>query len=77
MSNNELLNQALLLSWYLLHQRLSLAKTQTEPAIVRIIDEIARESQGQFAAPNHKEVLPMMLYRDLIRERWVWRCKFE
>jgi hypothetical protein len=58
--------------WYLLGRRLSEIPGPEEVVITNMIDEIAAESEYKYERPVHRELLPVMIYRDMIRERWVW-----
>lgn len=39
-----------------------------------MMEEIICESEDIYGTPIQRELLPLILYRDMIRERWVWRC---
>lgn len=62
--------------WYLLGLRLSKIQDPEEPAVTSMMEEIICESEDIYGTPIQRELLPLILYRDMIRERWVWRCTF-
>ncbi|KAJ5811674.1 hypothetical protein N7474_007975 [Penicillium riverlandense] len=63
----------LLLTWYLLGIRIFGKPEKPDPTINSIIDEMVTESEGAYEPPIQREVLPLMLVEDLLRERWVWQ----
>ncbi|KAH8807139.1 hypothetical protein F5884DRAFT_856721 [Xylogone sp. PMI_703] len=62
----------LLLCWYLLGRHLAKVPPPEELSVSTMMDEIIYESEDTYPKPIQRELLPMMLYRDMIKERWVW-----
>jgi hypothetical protein len=58
--------------WYLLGRHLSEIPGPEERVITTMMDEIVAESEYKYEKPIQRELLPIMIYRDMIRERWVW-----
>ncbi|OAG36684.1 hypothetical protein AYO21_09068 [Fonsecaea monophora] len=63
---------SLLMCWYLLGRRLMEIPGPEELVITTMMDEIVAESEYKYEKPIPRELLPIMIYRDMIRERWVW-----
>ncbi|EXJ66644.1 uncharacterized protein A1O5_10315 [Cladophialophora psammophila CBS 110553] len=63
---------SLLMCWYLLGRHLSEIPGPEELVITTMMDEIVAESEYKYEKPIQRELLPIMIYRDMIRERWVW-----
>ncbi|OQV02232.1 hypothetical protein CLAIMM_07466 [Cladophialophora immunda] len=63
---------SLLMCWYLLGRHLSEIPGPEELVITAMMDEIVAESEYKYEKPTQRELLPIMIYRDMIRERWVW-----
>ncbi len=53
-------------------RRLSMISGPGEPVISTMMDEIICESEYIYKQPIQKELLPMVIYRDMIQERWTW-----
>lgn len=68
-------NIGLLIAWHCLGQRLSKFQVTEDPMITIMMNEIVSESEYSYGAPIQREVIAMTLYRDLIRERWIWHCR--
>ncbi|KIX94712.1 uncharacterized protein Z520_09402 [Fonsecaea multimorphosa CBS 102226] len=63
---------SLLMCWYLLGRHLSEIPGPEDHVITAMMDEIVAESEYKYEQPIQRELLPIMIYRDMIRERWVW-----
>ncbi|OAP64180.1 hypothetical protein AYL99_00152 [Fonsecaea erecta] len=63
---------SLIMCWYLLGRQLAEIPGPEDLVITTMMDEIVAESEYKYERPIQRELLPMMIYRDMIRERWIW-----
>ncbi|CAK7217533.1 hypothetical protein SCUCBS95973_003187 [Sporothrix curviconia] len=66
---------SLLIAWHCLGQTLGALPRSShgDPMVTRMLDEIVAESQYAQHPRVQRETIAMVLYRDLIRERWIWQ----
>ncbi|CAK7222013.1 hypothetical protein SBRCBS47491_004723 [Sporothrix bragantina] len=64
---------SLLIAWYCLGQRLAKLPDGGDPLVARMLDEVVSESQYSQRTRVQRETIAMILYRDLVRERWIWK----
>ncbi|CAK7238130.1 hypothetical protein SEUCBS140593_010356 [Sporothrix eucalyptigena] len=65
---------SLLIAWNCLGRRLAKLPGSSDPMVDRILDEVVAESQYSQRTRVQRETIAMILYRDLIRERWIWKA---
>lgn len=65
----------LLIFWYFLRLHIFESSEVPDVTLLNLFEEVIAESDGEHEIPARRELLPLMLYQELFREKWVWQCK--